>query len=211
MFDELSEFIAERTEESDFISLTRKEKIHELSDYVSSRRMRSLPVRLTFVCTHNSRRSQLAQIWAKVAAVHHSIVSLDTFSGGTEETQFHPNAVAAIRRSGFVVEGNTEAGNPVYKIRFGDQHDTINCFSKEYDRQPNPTSGYSAVFVCGDADSACPTIPGAITRFYLPFADPKISDGTAKAAEVYDKRNQQIAREMLYLMKQVRAALSAGG
>ena len=53
-------------------------------------------------------------------------------------------------------------------------------------------------------DATCPTLPGAITRFSLPFVDPKIGDGTEQAAEIYDKRCRQIAREMLYVMSRIR-------
>ena len=57
------------------------------------------PAGLIFICTHNSRRSQLAQVWAGTAARVFGIAGVETFSGGTEVTAFNPRAIAAAERA----------------------------------------------------------------------------------------------------------------
>jgi arsenate reductase len=52
---------------------------------------------------------------------------------------------------------------------------------------------------CGHAEENCPFLPGAELRVPITYEDPKVSDGTPKAEEVYDERCAQIAREMLFL------------
>ena len=53
---------------------------------------------------------------------------------------------------------------------------------------------------CSDADEACPVVLGMKKRVSLTYEDPKIADGTPDEELVYDKRCQQIAIEMFYMM-----------
>ena len=62
--------------------------------------------------------------------------------------------------------------------------------------------------VCNDADQKCPTVPGAIDRFAIPFVDPKVSDGTEAEAATYDERCAQIAREFLWVAHKTKELLS---
>ena len=57
---------------------------------------------LTFICTHNSRRSHLAQVWAQAAAAHYKITGIRTHSGGTEATACNHRTIRALRRSRFL-------------------------------------------------------------------------------------------------------------
>ena len=113
--------------------------------------------------------------------------------------------LAAMERAGFRIEKTTDDPNPIYHVRISDEGPASTCFSKVYDGAPNPTQGFAAIMVCSDADRACPSVPGAIARFALPFVDPKISDGTPEEVATYDERCAQIAREMLYVMSRVGA------
>lgn len=167
------------------------------------------PARLVFICTHNSRRSQMAQIWAQTAAAYFGISGVEAYSGGTEATAFNPRAVAAIQRAGFSVEAITDNSNPVYEIRYADETDPIRAFSKVHDQPPNPTSDFAAVMTCSQADAACPMVVGAGERIAITYEDPKAFDGTDREAEAYDERCRQIAREMLYAFSLVESRSNA--
>ena len=155
---------------------------------------------LIFICTHNSRRSHFGQVWAHFAASTNGLADkITTFSGGTEATAFHPNAIAALSRAGFKIE--TEEGkNPVSHLIFSDDKPATTCFSKVYDDPSNPQSDFIAVMTCSDADENCPYIPGATQRFTVTYEDPKISDGTPLESATYDERSLQIGTEMWYVM-----------
>ena len=202
LYPELRDYLAARRAEFDQIPDDRRQRLEEMVSYIRRKADSSDPAELIFVCTHNSRRSHMAQLWAATAAAHEG-VPLWTYSGGTESTAFNPRAVAAMQRASVRIEKTTEASNPVYHARIADNAPAMTCFSKPYDNDPNPKAEFGAVMVCTDADEACPFVPGAEFRLALPFVDPKISDGTAKEAATYDERCAQIAREMLYVMVRV--------
>ncbi|HAA16426.1 MAG TPA: protein-tyrosine-phosphatase [Cytophagales bacterium] len=160
---------------------------------------------LVFICTHNSRRSHMSQLWAATAAAYYGVTSVHTFSGGTEATAFNPRAVAAMQRAGFSIT-NPGGTNPMYQVRWAADADPMLCFSKRYDDVTIPYSNTVAVMTCSDADKNCPLIPGVDLRVSLPFVDPKAADGTPAEAAAYDERAFQIATEMTYLMQQIAGA-----
>ena len=209
MFPQITAFLTDRAAEFDRIPADRRADLDELAGYVRTRRDAGEPVRLTFICTHNSRRSHLAQLWAAVAAEHHGLSGVETFSGGTEATAFNPRAVAALRRAGFSIDVDESAadhdpGNPRYRVSSAESGSASVNFSKKYDAPPNPTADFCAVLVCSEADEACPLVKGADVRVSLPYVDPKAADGTPGEAAAYDERSRQIAREMLYAFSRVR-------
>lgn len=197
--------VAERLAEGDAITAERRTALDAVATLVADRAARREPTRLTFICTHNSRRSQMAQLWAATAAHVFAVAGVETFSGGTEATAFNPRAVSALRRAGFVIEPFTDGANPIYEVRFAPGMEPIQAFSKRFDRPPNPGEGFAAVMTCSAADAACPVVPGAEVRFAIPYDDPKAHDGTEGEAEAYDERCRQIAREMLYLFSRASA------
>jgi hypothetical protein len=141
----------------------------------------------------------MSQLWAHTAADYYGLSGVETFSGGTEATAFHPRAVAAMRRAGFRVEKIGQGQNPIYQIWYRGEAPPLPAFSKVYDQAPNPGSGFGAVMTCAQADQACPVVAGAAARIALAYEDPKAFDGTDREAEMYDTRCRQIAREMLYV------------
>lgn len=48
------------------VTIDRKELLKPLIDYIQSKVTQQKEIRLNFICTHNSRRSHLAQVWAQV-------------------------------------------------------------------------------------------------------------------------------------------------
>jgi protein-tyrosine-phosphatase len=198
---ELERYVQARAAEYDEIDVPRKQQLDEVAEFVRGRVESGKLARLTFICTHNSRRSHLAQIWAKTAAQYYGVAEIDTFSGGTEATAFNIRAVNALRRSGFDISVNavTQQNNPRYLVRFSSGAPALECFSKAYSDAPNPSAEFCAVMTCSQADKACPVVSGASKRVSLPYEDPKAFDGTPEEAERYDERCRQIAREMLYV------------
>lgn len=182
----------------------RKDALKKLALFVRTKLASNEPASLTFICTHNSRRSHLGQLWAAAAAAYYRIDGVETFSGGTEATAFNPRAVAAIERAGFSVQ-KPEGANPHYQVSFGDKAEAQECFSKKYDDPFNPKDNFAAVMTCSEADKNCPTVQGATLRVPLPYVDPKVSDGTDAETTTYDERSKQIATEMFYLFSQVGA------
>lgn len=196
----LKSSIDELCGEFDSITNSRKEELKELAELIMQDRESFGHSKLIFVCTHNSRRSQLSEIWFRAAAWHYGIDKISAFSGGTESTAFNHRMVAAIKRAGFLVEKIEDGDNPVYRIPLS-EHDSQaqNMFSKKYDHPFNPDSAFIAVMVCGQADQDCPFVPGASARMALPYEDPKHSDNTPEESAVYDAKVREIGREILYL------------
>jgi arsenate reductase len=175
----------------------RRNALRELADYIRGQKDGGNKVKLTFICTHNSRRSHMAQIWAATAAAYYGIDGVETYSGGTEATAFNPRAVAAMQRAGFEIDSTGEA-NPRYRVHFQQGDEGLMCFSKKYNDAANPQKDFAAIMTCSQADVECPYIPGAKFRLPLPYNDPKEADGTPAETGRYDERCRQIGREMMY-------------
>jgi len=203
IFPAVEQYLQARLQEFDQIPGERQGQLRKISLYVKSQIEAGRPARLTFVCTHNSRRSHMSQIWAAVAARHAGIDGVETFSGGTEATAFNPRAVAAFERAGLKVEKGEGEKNPRYSVRFEDSEHPLVCFSKVYSDPPNPKEGFCAIMTCSQADQSCPNVTGSTLRVAIPYEDPKVSDGSPEEAATYDERCAQISREMLYLFSQV--------
>ena len=176
-----------------------RESLDKIAAYIREKQEKKEKCEIIFICTHNSRRSHLAQIWAQTAAENFELKNIVTYSGGTEATAFNPRAIAALERAGFNIE-NPGGDNPHYLVKFSEKGKAMECFSKKYSDVFNPQKGFLAVMVCDNADEACPVVAGAEARISLPFSDPKKSDGTAEEAATYDARSMQIAVEMYYVM-----------
>lgn len=159
---------------------------------------------LTFICTHNSRRSHMSQIWAQTAASYYGLDHVNAFSGGTEATACNCRTVAAMRRAGFSIVKTTEGGNPVYLVQFSDDHPPVRAYSKLYNADGNPKQGFIALMTCSQADKKCPVVEGAVARYAIHYVDPKLCDDTPDEPVAYNERCQEIAREMFYIMSRVR-------
>lgn len=204
LYQELASFLDEREAEFSRIPESRRIELTLLADYVRDSLAARGEAKLTFICTHNSRRSHLSQIWAKVAADSRGLTGVQTFSGGTEATALNPRVVKTLSRNGLRIEADDpKSENPRYQVHYSDKSAAIICFSKVYDQSPNPKSGYCAVMTCSSADDACPIVPGCDLRLPIRYDDPKIADDTPNESSVYDERSRQICREMLFAMMQV--------
>ncbi|WP_373059654.1 protein-tyrosine-phosphatase [Zunongwangia sp. H14] len=179
------------------ISEERKKVLEPLVEYLQQKIDKNEVAQLNFICTHNSRRSQFAQIWAQAMGQFYNI-PVAAFSGGVEVTAFHENAVEAIKRAGFRVSAEGE-GNPVYLVKYAEELAPLKMFSKKYDDNANPQKNFAAVMTCSHADETCPFIPGAEKRIPIKYEDPKEFDGLPEQDQKYDERSEQIATEMKYV------------
>jgi arsenate reductase (thioredoxin) len=165
-------------------------------------RARKGSLELLFVCTHNSRRSHMAQLLGAVAAQRAGIPAR-TFSAGTEATAFNPRAIAALGRAGFEISGEASVPNPRYQVRWSPTEPPIEAFSKTLEDPSLPSSGFVAVMTCSQADAACPFVKGASARVSVPYEDPKVADGTPEEAQRYDERVEQIGRDLAWVFRQL--------
>lgn len=173
----------------------REQSVKTLRSAILDPAEKDQPLKLNFICTHNSRRSQIAQIWATVAAACYNKAELTAYSGGTEATALHPNVVLALQKIGFRIEKEGDH-NPRYSIHFSEQHPPIICWSKVYDDPDNPTDSFMAVMVCAEADVGCPFIPSARKRIPLRYKDPKYTDGTPEEPATYKRTALEIGAEI---------------
>lgn len=201
MYQEIVKVISEL--KKNHISETRKEALQPLIDFVQEKTNESKEININFICTHNSRRSHLTQIWAQTIAYYCKIKNVKTYSGGTEATAMFPKVAETLRNVGFKIQILSEVKNPIYAIKFDDNSHPIIGFSKKYDDEFNPVSEFAAIMTCSNADVGCPFIAGAEKRIPITYEDPKLFDGTPQQTEKYEERSLQIATEMLYIFSKI--------
>ena len=186
------------------ISEERKRILQPLIEFISSKISKNEEVRLNFICTHNSRRSHLSQIWAQTMANYYQIENVFCYSGGTEATAMFPKISETLTNQGFEILKLSETENPVYAVKFAENEHAVICFSKKYNDDFNPKSAFAAILTCDSADENCPIVYGAEARIPIKYEDPKKSDGTAEMNETYFNRSLEIAAEMKFVFENLR-------
>jgi len=198
----LNDFISDLDAHS--IMAERKQTLSPLVDYIQEKVDDEKPIRLNFICTHNSRRSHLSQLWAQTMAHHFGIKSVNCYSGGTEATALFPMVASTLANTGFEVKTLSEGKNPVYSIKFSENEHPVIGFSKRMDDDFNPKSDFAAIMTCSQADDGCPFVPGAEKRIPITYEDPKAFDNTPQQTKKYSERSKQIATEMFYIFSQIK-------
>lgn len=186
------------------ITSERQNILQPLIDFIQLKIDNKEDIRLNLICTHNSRRSHLSQIWAQTAAHYYGIKNVFCYSGGTEATAMFPKVAEILEKTGFKIQKLSQENNPVYAIKFTENVPPVIGFSKTYDDQFNPESGFAAIMTCSQADGGCPFIAGAEKRIPITFEDPKAFDNTPQQTEKYQERSLQIATEMFYVFSQIK-------
>jgi hypothetical protein len=200
----LRPYVTEIAHEVGMISAERKVALEEIASNITARLAAGKTAQLTFICTHNSRRSHMSQIWAQTAAYYYGLDGVYAFSGGTEATACNCRTVAAMRRVGFAIEDATTGANPLYLVRYAEDRPPIRAYSKLYNADGNPKRDFIALMTCSVADKTCPIVQGAISRYAIHYADPRLCDDTPTEIAAYNERCREIAREMFYIMSEVR-------
>lgn len=201
MFKNLSNTIETVKEIS--VSIERQAVLQPLADYIQNKINLQEEIRLNFICTHNSRRSHLSQIWAQTMAFHFQIQNVFCYSGGTEATAMFTKVAETLTNQGFKIQKISDTSNPVYAVKFDENQHPIICFSKTYFDDFNPKTNFSAIMTCNNADEGCPMVFGAESRFPIKYDDPKAFDGTDIMNEKYTERSLQIASEMYFVFSQI--------
>lgn len=183
--------------QTNHIEHERKLVLDSLAVHIAQK-LQTERVPITFICTHNSRRSHLSQVWAQTMAAYYDLDSIDSYSGGTEATALFPKVAETLEKQGFVVVKLSQEANPVYAIRYSDIHMPVLAFSETYNHPFNPSSGYTAVMTCDSANEAYPVVFGDQARLPILDLDPKASDGSPEMDAIYAERSLQIACEMKY-------------
>lgn len=202
LFTALHKFIA--TVDSEQISMERRAILQPLIDYIQDKVNSNQDIRLHFICTHNSRRSHLSQIWAQTFAQYYQIKNVTCYSGGTETTAVFPMVITTLENTGFTAHAISTGENPVYSIKFAENQHPIIAFSKKLDADFNPKSAFAAIMTCAQADGGCPFIFGAEKRIPITYDDPKAFDNTPFQSEKYRERSMQIAAELLFVFSQIK-------
>lgn len=199
------EFLSHSIKEISLIPVPddRKETLQPLIDYIQGKVNKNQEVRLNFICTHNSRRSHLSQVWAQTMAFYCNVNNVVCYSGGTAVTALFPKVVSTLETQGFKIQKISHEINPVYAIKFSDNEPSVIGFSKEFDNFFNPKSDFLAIMTCSQADEGCPFIAGAEKRIPVRYDDPKAFDETDLQTEKYLERSTQIASEMYYVFSQI--------
>ena len=129
-------------------------------------------MKVLFLCTGNSCRSQMAEGWAR----HLRNDVLEPFSAGIEKHGMNPHAVQVMGEAGVDI-------------------------SKQYSKAPadmGPVEFDYVVTVCGHADEHCPTFTAKTRVVHVGFEDPPkltkhLPDGEEKLA-VYRRVRDEIRR-----------------
>ncbi len=118
-------------------------------------------LKVLFLCTGNSCRSQMAEGWAR----HLKGDIIEAYSAGLETHGLNPSAVAVMAEAGVDISGHR---------------------SKNVSELLNAGLDY-VVTVCGHADETCPTFPGGTKVVHVGFDDPpKLAQAAATEAEAMD-------------------------
>jgi arsenate reductase (thioredoxin) len=212
----LRPYVKEIAAELALVSAERKVVLDEIAATIAARLEREKEANLTFICTHNSRRSHMSQIWLQTAACFYGFDKVHAWSGGTDVTACNCRTITAMRRVGFEIKDATghaikeaikdapKGENPLYLVRYAENRPAIRAYSKRYDADANPKRDFIALMTCSSADKSCPVVEGAIARFAIHYADPRLCDDTPTETTAYNERCREIAREMFYIMSEVR-------
>jgi arsenate reductase (thioredoxin) len=128
-------------------------------------------IRVLFLCTHNSARSQMAEGFIRVLAGDRFEVE----SAGAEATRVHPLVVRAMDEVGIDLRGHT---------------------SKTLDQFFDEKWDY-LITVCDSANERCPLFPGAAARLHWSFDDPSAAQGTEEERLAAFRRVRDAIRAQL--------------
>jgi len=122
------------------------------------------PMRVLFLCVHNSSRSQMAEAFARALAPG----GVTVMSAGTEPTGVHPRAVEVMKEAGI---------------------DLVEQRSKHLREVPWAECD-TVVTLCGEAAETCPALPGNVRRVHWPLPDPSAVQGSKQLGAFRDVRDE---------------------
>jgi len=138
-------------------------------------------IKILFLCTGNSCRSQMAEGWAR--ALKGNVI--EAYSAGIETHGLNPNAVKVM----------AEAGVDISQHR-----------SKHVDELKDIPFDY-VVTVCDNAHESCPLFPGKTKVMHAGFDDPPRLARTAKTEEEALKYYRRVRDEIRAFVEKLPEAL----
>lgn len=138
------------------------------------------PIRVLFLCTHNSARSQMAEGFLR----RYGGELFEVFSAGTDPTGIHPLTTELMARAGVDITG--QRSKSVNDLK-GESFDFV-------------------ISVCDEAREACPVFPGPHRLIHWRFADPMAATGTpGEIKKAFGRIRDEIAgRVRLFAYAQTR-------
>lgn len=142
-------------------------------------------LRVLFVCTHNSARSQMAEAFLRF----HGGDRFEAFSAGTEATAVRPEAITVMNELGIDISGQR---SKTFERFLGEPFEWV-------------------ITVCDTARQACPVFPGAEHGAHWGFDDPAEAEGTdeERLAVFRRVRDEINARVKMFVLAGGRADASA--
>lgn len=134
------------------------------------------PIRIMFVCTGNSARSQMAEAFARVLGRG----QVEARSAGIEPKGLNPNAIRVMQERGIDISGQR---------------------SKNLDLAEASGMDY-LITVCGNAEERCPVLPGDVVRIHWPLEDPAAATGSpGPILEIFRRTRDEIEARVVNLIK----------
>jgi len=199
-------FFINATKKNNFLE-GRRNLLLQIAESIAREYTKNEIVNINFICSDNSRESQLCQAWAFLAA-HHYGLNIHSFSGGLEVSSFHRNTIKTLQKTGFSFQLEDFAHqNPKYSVSYSDSRNSIIVFSKLYDNSANKEP-FIAITTSKKAEEHCPLISNAIQCYYLPLNELKSSDGTDEQEANYLAISEKVATEIGYIFAAVKEIIS---
>ena len=168
-----------------------KDKKNYLDDVVSKIE-KILPItnNIVFLCTHNSRRSQLCQVWGSILSKIYNI-DLKFNSAGTEKTEVYKTVFYCFSNVGVEIKDS--------KVFYRDLSLSLNSKVLEEIQSDK----FISIMTCSDAEKSCPSDSRSIKNISMTYQDPKVFDYTEKEKDEYLKTSKLIAKELNYVLKKL--------
>ncbi|HEX9039161.1 MAG TPA: arsenate reductase ArsC [Ktedonobacterales bacterium] len=130
-------------------------------------------MRVLFLCTHNSARSQMAEALFR----HMGGDQVEAFSAGSQPTEVHPDAIAALRELGISTAG---------------------LYAKPLEQFVGQRFDY-VITVCDRVRDVCPTFPGDPEQAHWSFADPAVVEDAGQRAKAFRDTLTSLQTRLRYL------------
>ena len=142
-------------------------------------------LKILFLCTGNSCRSQMAEGWAR----HLKSDAIDAYSAGVEPHGMNKTAVAVMKEAGVDISGqDSKHVDDLLGVRF------------DY-----------VVTVCDNAHESCPVFPGKTKVIHVGFDDPPALAKTAKTEAEAIGHYRRVRDEIRAFIETLPAGLSSLG
>jgi protein-tyrosine-phosphatase/DNA-binding transcriptional ArsR family regulator len=133
-----------------------------------------LPLRVLFLCTHNSARSQLAEAILRQMGGD----QVEVYSAGSMPTEVHPDAAAVLRELGL---------------------DPAPLYAKPLERFIGERFDY-IITVCDRVRDICPAFPGDPNQVHWGIADPAVVEDPARRLETFRQVAYELQTRSRYLL-----------